>query len=134
MTSAPKRILVVDQDEAVLIALESLLENEGFETTTTWDMAEAHVLLSFGEFDLLIVGNHPPQVKAAELVRNARAKGLLRCIVLNSAASYPFEVPYLSWVGACAVVLAGEHAELLREIRECFEHPAERFLGKEAAG
>lgn len=36
MASDPIRILIVDDDEDVLIALERLLEGEGYATATAW--------------------------------------------------------------------------------------------------
>src|ERR1700746_1391037 len=44
MASDPIRILIVDDDEDVLIALERLLEGEGYTTATAWSGKEALVL------------------------------------------------------------------------------------------
>ena len=58
------RILVLDFDESTLIRLEQFLEEAGFDTTTTWDINEALLLLETKSFDLIVVGDHPPEIDA----------------------------------------------------------------------
>ena len=58
MASDPIRILIVDDDEAALIALERLLEEEGYSTATAWGGKEALDLSDRGTFDLLLVDEH----------------------------------------------------------------------------
>src|SRR4051812_11744699 len=54
MTS-PKRILLLHHDEASLIALQWLLENQGYDTTATWEHAEAYNLLDSSDFDIVVL-------------------------------------------------------------------------------
>ena len=101
MDGLRKKILILDHDERVLIDLERVLEGEGFETTTTWDLQEALDLLARRDFDLLLLGDHPPEVRCAELLKTLRSRQISRsCIALETAARYPFEGQYLSWLGA----------------------------------
>jgi len=51
-------ILVVDNDEDVLIALERVLEEKGYATTLAVSGAEACKLLSEGSFDLLVLDDY----------------------------------------------------------------------------
>ena len=53
-----KSILLVDDDEYVLIALERLLEGEGYRTETAWSAQEALELSQKADFDLLLVDEH----------------------------------------------------------------------------
>jgi CheY-like chemotaxis protein len=55
MASDPIKILIVDDDEEVLIALERLLESEGYNTATAWSRIDAIALLEKSQFDLLLV-------------------------------------------------------------------------------
>ena len=67
MASDPIRILIVDDDEDVLIALERLLEGEGYATATAWSGKEALALSQASKFDLLLVDEHLGDVEAATL-------------------------------------------------------------------
>ena len=115
-----KEILILDSDPEVLIALEKLLEDEGFETSTTWDASEAVALLASQHFDLLLAGEHAPEVNCAELLRQSLPKGKgMRCIVLQSAARYPFEAQYLCALGAHAVISRWNQREVMEKVRRC---------------
>ena len=50
-----KRILLLHHDEDSLITLQWLLENQGFDTTATWDQAEAAGLLRNTDFDIVVL-------------------------------------------------------------------------------
>ena len=122
MAGLRKRILILDHDEQVLIELESALESAGFETTTTWDRQEAVRLLDSRDFDLLLLGDHPPEVKCAELLKALRSRpSRAPCIVLRSVARYPFEDQYLCQLGAYAVMSKCEGCDLVAKVRECLE-------------
>ena len=58
MASDPIKILIVDDDEQVLIALERLLEGEGYSTATAWGGREALALSEKARFDLMLVDEH----------------------------------------------------------------------------
>jgi hypothetical protein len=53
-----KRILLLHHDEDSLITLQWILENQGFDTTCTWDHAEAARLLKSGRFDVVVLHEH----------------------------------------------------------------------------
>ena len=50
-----KRILLLHHDEESLITLQWILENQGFDTTATWDQAEAAGLLKSSNFDIVVL-------------------------------------------------------------------------------
>jgi DNA-binding response OmpR family regulator len=119
MDGLRKKILVLDHDERVLIDLERCLEDEGFETTTTWDLQEALDLLANRDFDLLLLGDHPPEVRCAELLKTFRSRQISpSCIVLQTAARYPFENQYLCWLGAQAVMPKWQYRDIVAKIQE----------------
>jgi DNA-binding response OmpR family regulator len=120
MVGLRKKVLVLDYDERVLIDLEQVLEDEGFATTTTWDLQEALDLLAQRDFDLLLVGDHPPEVRCAEFLKALRTRQIsASCIVLQTAARYPFEGQYLCWLGAYAVMPKWNYRDIVATIREC---------------
>jgi DNA-binding response OmpR family regulator len=53
-----KRILLLHHDEDSLITLQWILENQGFDTTATWDQAEAAGLLKSTDFDIVVLHEH----------------------------------------------------------------------------
>ncbi|HVZ15962.1 MAG TPA: hypothetical protein VG897_02510 [Terriglobales bacterium] len=53
-----KRILLLHHDEDSLITLQWILENQGFDTTATWDQTEAAGLLQSCEFDIVVLHEH----------------------------------------------------------------------------
>jgi CheY-like chemotaxis protein len=113
-----ERILVLDIDEQLLVELEGLLENQGFETTTTWEYREALQLLQSHEFDFVLVGDHPPDIDPSELLKQLHAmQSSPPCIVLRS----PNLEPTLRVPGVLAVVDRHSPSDILRVIKERVE-------------
>jgi len=63
----PIRILIVDDDAEVLIALERMLEGEGYSTVTAWSGREALLLADRGRFDVLLLDEHLADLEVGEL-------------------------------------------------------------------
>jgi CheY-like chemotaxis protein len=91
MFSSKQNILVLDSDPQFLIALERLLEEERFSTITTWDVRQAIALLGTAHFDLLLVGDHPPEVKSAELLKRLRSEQS-GCPLSSNATGRPIPI------------------------------------------
>lgn len=70
----PKRILVVDDDEMVLMALEELLRPEGYEVETVSSGTEALRKLDDKGYDLLMLDVIMPEMDGFELCRRIRQK------------------------------------------------------------
>jgi CheY-like chemotaxis protein len=71
--------LIVDLDELVLLALEHALEDIGVDTTTMWEPEVACHELARGEYDVFLVGHHPPAIDAQ---RALDCRGATPCIIL----------------------------------------------------
>ncbi len=69
-----KRILVVDDDEMVLMALDELLKPEGYEVETVSGGAEALKRLEEKAYDLLMTDVIMPEMDGFELCRRVRQK------------------------------------------------------------
>jgi CheY-like chemotaxis protein len=63
-----KRILLLHHDEDSLITLQWILENQGFDTTCTWDHAEAAGLMKSGRFDVVVFHEHALKSASGELL------------------------------------------------------------------
>jgi len=67
-----KRILIVDDDEMVLIALNELLRPEGYEVHTSSRGSEALTKLDQDGYDLLMLDVIMPEMNGFELKENYR--------------------------------------------------------------
>jgi CheY-like chemotaxis protein len=114
MSTHRKRILIVHWDEDELISLEHLLENQGFETTTTWDLQEGLKLLRSRHFDLVLAADHEPHLDAGEVLRALQSQ--TPCIVLRNGGHGDPE--YFLALGAKAVLFAWERESITNYVRE----------------
>ncbi len=87
-----KRILVLDYDADRLILIERMLETAGYETITTWDLGEARELLGGNNFNLVLIGEHPPDISSTDVLNTVWThRPTIPCVVMRSAPSW-FEV------------------------------------------
>ncbi len=118
MTARRHSILILDHDEDVLLRLEHLLETAGFDTTVTWRADDMEGLLAQREYDLVIIGHHPPEMDAGAVAKYAASRRV-PWIVLDGAREYPFQEQYFYTLGAHAVL--GKWASGLAErVRQLF--------------
>ena len=117
-----KKVLIVDCDADYLMTLERHLEEGGFDTTTTWDACEAIALLGSRQFNALLVGEHPPEVKSEEILRGLRTRRSAPCIVLQAAMRHPFEAQYLSFLGAYAVVPKQNIKDVMAKVHQSLKN------------
>ncbi len=118
------RILIVDNDEKVLIALERALEQEGYETQTAWDLPEGLEVLSEGGFNMLLVGDHPPELNCERVLKVlARERVGLPVVVMHSNPRHPFAEAFITHLGAAGVVCKWNEPQVVDTIRNCFGIP-----------
>ena len=78
-----KKVLVADCHDDVLIILEKLLEDAGFDTTTVWTAKDAVTLLDSDTYDLVLVNRYLPDAECEDLVKAlAKRNKSLICIVM----------------------------------------------------
>ena len=70
----PRRILLVDDDEMVLMALNELLKPEGYDVHSVAGGAEALEKLARNRYDLLILDVIMPGMDGFELCRRTRER------------------------------------------------------------
>jgi DNA-binding response OmpR family regulator len=120
MRQQRKKILMVDNDESVLIALQRVLEEEGYETTTAWNLPEALKLMDATNYDVLLVGDHPPDLNCERLLRLLRrGNAWTPCVVMHSAARHPFSEQFLQYLGAHGVACKWDEKQVLEEVKKC---------------
>jgi len=112
MSNHPKRVLLIHWDENELISLERLLENEGFATTTTWELQEGLDLLRTRSFDLVLVADHAPGCDAGDVLRALQSR--TPCIVLRNGGHSDPE--YFFALGAVKVLFPWERDKLTKSV------------------
>ncbi|MGZ4788580.1 MAG: hypothetical protein ACXVZX_08660 [Terriglobales bacterium] len=111
MNHARKRILISDCDTEVLITLEHVLEDEGFDTTTACRTDETLQLLQTQEFDLVLAADHPPELDCERVLREAQTHNT-PVLALENRARHPFAGAFLLSRGARGIVHKWEHQEV----------------------
>lgn len=86
MEVSRKKVLIIDSDERLLIALERLLEDESMETTTTWSAADGLGLLGPDEFDVLLMGDNLPDLSCEQLLREVQRNGIRSTVLVMETA------------------------------------------------
>lgn len=120
MPQQRKKILIVDNDEDVLIALERALEEQGFETITAWDLPEGLGLLATTGFDVLLIGDHPPELNCERVLKLLRREEVkVPCVIMHTAARHPFSEEYLRYLGASGIACKWSEEEVTSEIHRC---------------
>jgi len=112
MSNHRKRVLLIHWDENELISLERLLENEGFATTTTWELQEGMDLLRTRSFDLVLVADHTPGCDAGDVLRALQSR--TPCIVLRNGGHSDPE--YFFALGAVKVLFPWERDKLTKSV------------------
>lgn len=99
-----KRILVLDYDADRLIVIERMLETAGYETTTTWDQGQARELLRDDNFNLVLIGEHPPEISGTDVLNTVWSRRApIPCVVMRSAPRW-FEVENRCSAGSSSVL------------------------------
>ncbi len=110
------RILIVDVDPITLITLEQVFEEAGFDTTTTWSIHEMFLWLEKKRFDLIVVGDHPPEIDACAILRRLETiRRHVPCIVMRAARVLP-NIARLNELVASVSGCAG--AEILKQAQQ----------------
>ena len=117
------KALILDSDPDALISLQSTLETGGVDTTITWDNAEARNLVRTTSFDVMLIGDHPPEVSVENTLPDLRVRGELRpCLVLRTTATGKMRAERLRQLGVAGVLLKREPESVLEEVQKALAY------------
>ena len=120
MKPSRKRILVVDCHEDILIILERLLEDAGFDTTTVWTAKEALKLVDSQAFDLVLVNEYLPDAECEDVLRVLQKRGeQTPCIVMQPSAPEIVDFTRFEALGAKDIVCKHCFRQMVEIVREC---------------
>jgi putative sigma-54 modulation protein len=120
MKGPRKRILVADCHEEVLITLEKMLEDAGFETTSVWTAREAMKLLESRAFDLVLINEYLPDAECEEILKVLHQRAArIPCIVMQPSAPEITDFTALEALGAREVVCKYGYRHIVEVVSEC---------------
>jgi len=112
-------LLICDSDPEILIYLERMLEDAGYDTTTTWNSLDLTRLLKQSAFDLLVIGDHPPRVDVKVILTELHAELQylpdVLCLVCDQSLDHT-RVELLRAAGATDVVCRGNYDSVLDRV------------------
>jgi DNA-binding NtrC family response regulator len=123
MKAQRKKILVADCHEDVLIIMEKLLEDAGFDTTTVWTARDAVRLVNSRAFDLVLVSEYLPDADCEGVLKALEKRGEpTPCIVMQPSAPEMVDFIRLAALRAKDIVCKycfRQIVELVREYLVC---------------
>ncbi|MGC2473310.1 MAG: response regulator [Candidatus Sulfotelmatobacter sp.] len=99
-----RRALVLDTDPDTLITLQHALEEADIDATVTWDEMEACQLIEAVPFDLILVGDHPPELNAAAIFDDLSLRGICPPVLILRGIFGEKDAEYFRRLGAIGVV------------------------------
>jgi DNA-binding response OmpR family regulator len=120
MKTLRKKILVADCNEEVLIALEKMLEDAGFDTTTVWTANDALKRLDSEVFDLVLVNEYLPDADCKDFLKALRKRGAqMPCVVMQPSAPEITDFSGLQALGARDIVCKHAYRQVVEIVSEC---------------
>ena len=111
------RILLADDDEDVLLALERALENGGHSTVSVLNYEDTSSMLSRTTFDLLVLDDYLPDKDSIQSLTEFRRAGMSMLVIVTYYHFPSFHVEkQLRALGVSAFVNKGAHSELIEMI------------------
>ena len=120
LNTSRKRVLIADCHEEVLIALEKMLEEMGFDTTTVWTAKDALRLIDSEVFDLVLVNEYLPDADCEDLLKALQRRGAhVPCVVMQPSAPEITDFAGLQALGAHDVVCKYAYGQILEIVSQC---------------
>lgn len=127
-----RRVLILDTDPDTLITLQHALEQLEIDTTITWDEEEACQLLETSRFDLILIGDHPPELDAAAILDDFSFRGICPPVLILGGIIGEKDAEYFRRLGAIGVVLKRDPFAVLDQVTKALAPM--QFNAKAATG
>ena len=111
-----RRTLILDTDPEMLITLQHLLEEAEIDATITWDEAEACQLIETAPFDLILIGDHPPELNAEAIVDDLSLRGTCPPVLILRGTFGEEDAEYFRRLGALAVIPKRDPRAVLEQV------------------
>lgn len=110
------RVLLLDTDPDTLITLQHALEQADIDATVTWDEVEACQLIETTPFDLLLIGDHPPELNAAAILDDLSLRGTCPPILILRGIFGEKDSEYFRRLGAIGVAPKRDPVAVLEQV------------------
>ncbi len=110
------RVLILDTDPETLIALQHMLEQAEIDATITWDEAEACQLIETAPFDLILIGDHPPELDGAAILDALSFRGTCPPVLILKGIIGAKDAECFRRLGAAGVVLKRDPSAVLEKV------------------
>ena len=129
MKESKKRVLIVDNNEKVLLTLQRVLENSGFDTYTTWSGCEALGLLKTQDFQVLLVDDYLPDLHSSDFLSRVASLPIQPwVVVMQPSVPTSRDVHHYTSLGAASVVRKHQPDEVCNAVSSCCsEEPLAKF-------
>ena len=112
-----KKILVVDDEEAIRILYREELESEGYEVATAANGQEVFALLDSFAPDLIILDIQMPEMSGVEVLQQMRSKFRNLPVIISSA--YPeYQQNFATWASDAYVVKSSNLENLKATVKK----------------
>ena len=110
------RTLILDTDPDTLMMLQQVLEEADIDATVTWDEMEACQLVETALFDLILIGDHPPELNAAAIIDDLSLRGTCPPVLVLRGSFGEKDAEYFHRLGATAVVSKRDPLAVLEQV------------------
>jgi DNA-binding response OmpR family regulator len=111
-----RRALLLDTDPDTLITLQHALEQADIDATVTWDEMEACQLIETSPFDLILVGDHPPELNAAAILDDLSSRAACPPVLILGGIFGEKDAEYFRRLGAVAVIPKRDPFAVLEQV------------------
>jgi len=111
-----RRALIIDTDPETLISLQHVLEGADIDATVTWDETEAWQLTKMTTFELLLIGDHPPELNAAPILDDLSLRGACPPVLILRGIFSEKDAEYSRRLGAIGVVPKRDVLAVLEQV------------------
>jgi len=112
-----KRILVVDDDDAIRTLLKDELTDEGYEVITATDARDALKIVESEPLDLVVLDIRMPGMDGLEALPRILGMKEGLPVILNTAYSQ-YQESFMSWAADAYVVKSSDLSELKAKVKE----------------
>ena len=110
------RILILDTDPDILITLQQVFEEANIDATVTWDKMEACRLIETAPFDLVMIGDHPPELNPAAILDDLSFHGRCPPVLVLRSIFGKKDAEYFRRLGVIAVVAKRDTVAVLEQV------------------
>jgi DNA-binding response OmpR family regulator len=121
MDERSRRVLILDSDAEWLIKLQHVFEGAGIDTTITWDKREACHWLENDPFDLVVIGDHPPELDSAAILDDLSFRGVCPPVLILLKVVCERDIEYFAWRGAMGVILKGDPLTVVDHVAKALD-------------